>query len=138
LGKAKKKEGGKQSAASSMCACGPNSPRLAMTNTSSSVQEKRGGILTSFNPLKSCGTITTRTGTTVESFFFHATRLIHSEVEVNEIRIGLWARFRVSEVPPKPGTFPHATHIELYLANPTLVGGMDALAGKTSSTEVSQ
>jgi hypothetical protein len=103
-------------------------------NTTSSVEvpEVREGVLTSFNPLKNCGTLTVRMGTKVESFFFHAAKLTYCEVEINEIRIGLWARFRVSEVPPRPGNFRHAIDVELYIQNPALVTVMEILSGKAA------
>ncbi|SRR6266403_1067882 len=111
-----------------------------MTTTSSleTHEIKREGILTSFNPLKNCGTISSRTGMKVESFFFHSARVTYSEVELNQIGIGLWTRFRVSAVKPRPGDYRHAIDIELFAENPSLNGAMDALSGKTSSTEAGQ
>src|ERR1700731_139094 len=105
-----------------------------MTTTSN---EKLKGMIGSYNPAKTCGVLFTRNNVTmaVEKYFFHVARLIISEVDIVDIQVGMFVRFRVSEVRPKPGNFPHAIDVELFLENPALASVMDTLAGKP---EVSQ
>ena len=107
-----------------------------MTTTSN---EKLEGVIGSYNPAKTCGVLFTRNNVTmaVDKYFFHVARLIISEVDIPDITIGMFVRFRVSEVSPKPGNFRHAIDVELFIQNSALAGAMDALVGKTS-TEVSQ
>ncbi|HXM97161.1 MAG TPA: hypothetical protein VN982_01665 [Candidatus Dormibacteraeota bacterium] len=103
-----------------------------MTTTSNATSnEKLEGLVGSYNPAKTCGVLFTRNNVTmaVEKYFFHIARLIISEVDITNIQVGMFVRFRASEVPPSPGNFRHAIDVELFVQNPTLVGATNALAG---------
>jgi hypothetical protein len=95
--------------------------------------QKREGTVAFFNFERGIGFIQSRSEadpTKFEKFFFHVARLASCESDLKDIRIGYYARFYPSTAPPKkPGDAPYAMDVELYLAAPQTVAGLDTLAG---------
>jgi cold shock CspA family protein len=85
------------------------------------MSQKLEGVIVHFQPQQGFGFITHRDPQTnrVEKFFLHYSRIISSEVDQDEIRVGYFVRFIASDVPPKrEGMARYALDVEIFIQRP--------------------
>jgi hypothetical protein len=71
----------------------------------------------------------------IEKFFFPINRVVFSEVEQDKIIVGMWARFLISEQPPKhPGDAKYAVGVEVFIVKPIEYDGHHWTDGSDQST----
>jgi hypothetical protein len=71
---------------------------------------------------------------TYRKFFAHFTRITRSDVDPKDLKVGMFARFIPSSVPPKKaGDAPYVATVEIYHQDPNLAAASDILAGKVTS-----
>jgi hypothetical protein len=73
-------------------------------------------------------------GFIINKYFFHASRIIQSEIDETDIQKGCPVTFELSDRPPKPGRDRAAVKIHIFAKPVPVTAGIDdALAGKVSS-----
>jgi len=75
------------------------------------------GQVVHFDPTRNFGFIA-EIGSTIKKFFFHTSRIINCECAIQDIEIGMLAKFDISPVPPRVGNLPYAVNMSLHKAVP--------------------
>ena len=96
------------------------------------------GSITHFDPKRGYGFLSSRQADgQVLTFFFHVARVVFSQVEPSEIRVGHFARF-ISGGRPKSGGNTAAWEVEIFIEHPHTLearSGVEQLAGKSEPKE---
>jgi hypothetical protein len=91
------------------------------------------GTVAFFSTKSLFGFLVRREGTRVDKYFFHAARLISCECDPKDIKIGMFARFNPSPIPPrKAEDSPYAIDVELFINDPN---GLSTLAVDNAQAE---
>jgi hypothetical protein len=91
------------------------------------------GQVVYFEPARNFGYLS-EVGSTTKKYFFHTSRIIGCECAVQDIEVGMLAKFDISPVPPRVGNLPYVINLTLHKA----AVGLTALAEAASDTQVAQ
>lgn len=104
-----------------------------MESTQSNETKVCTGSITHFDTNRGFGFISSRQDNgIIQTFFFHASRIVYSEVDPMQIKTGQFALFQ-SDGTHASGRLPAARDIEIHLRNPLKVkaaSGVAELSGR--------